>query len=171
MTDIGPRNRMAALSDGQADASRADEPGAISTSISVGHSRAARCRAGRMGGREEVGSRAGGVKRSRRAGSARLSPCRLRCSTPGRVDQELLAGGALVVDGDRVELQRLGQRDLLGIAAGEGGLQFGGDALPAALARRAGPIFCRNGVSSQPPMPQAMPKLRLNSVGPVSRPP
>ena len=35
----------------------------------------------------------------------------------------------------------------------------------------AAPIFIRNGNSSQPPIPQAMPKLRLNSVGRVSSPP
>jgi hydrogenase/urease accessory protein HupE len=35
----------------------------------------------------------------------------------------------------------------------------------------SGPIFCRNGNSSHPPMPQAKPKLRTISVGPVSSPP
>ncbi len=33
------------------------------------------------------------------------------------------------------------------------------------------PSFIRNGVSSQPPMPHAMPKFRWNSVGLRSRPP
>ncbi len=33
----------------------------------------------------------------------------------------------------------------------------------------AGPIFCRKGVSSQPPTPQVRPKARVSSVGRVSR--
>lgn len=35
----------------------------------------------------------------------------------------------------------------------------------------SGPTFCMNGVSSHPPMLQAMPKLRTNSVGLGSSPP
>src|SRR3982751_2880750 len=49
-----------------------------------------------------------------------------------RVDQEFLAGGALVVDRDVGELQRLLQRHHLRVVAGEGGLEFGCHALAQA---------------------------------------
>src|SRR3954462_3887739 len=50
-----------------------------------------------------------------------------------RIDQEFLAGGALVVDRDVGELQRLLQRYHLRVVAGKGGLEFGGHPLaPAA---------------------------------------
>src|SRR3954471_335569 len=49
-----------------------------------------------------------------------------------RVDQEFLAGGALVVDRDVGELQRLLQRHHLRVVAGKGGLEFGGDTLAQA---------------------------------------
>src|SRR4051794_16550686 len=50
-------------------------------------------------------------------------------STLAGIDQEFLAGGALVVDVDIGEIERLLQRHHLGVVAGEGGLEFGGDAL------------------------------------------
>src|SRR3954447_19683452 len=45
-----------------------------------------------------------------------------------RIDQKLLAGGALAVDGDVVELQRFLQRHHFGVVAGEGRLEFGAHA-------------------------------------------
>src|SRR5438045_2019505 len=50
-------------------------------------------------------------------------------SALARVDEEFLAGGALVVDRDVGELQRLLQRHHLRVMAGKGGLEFGSDAL------------------------------------------
>ena len=40
-----------------------------------------------------------------------------------RIDQELLAGGALGVGGEVLEVERLRQRDGPGVVAGEGRLQ------------------------------------------------
>src|SRR4030095_3902118 len=52
-----------------------------------------------------------------------------------RVDEVFLAGGALAVAEDHVALERLGQRDLAAVVAGEGGLQFAGHALLERLRR------------------------------------
>src|SRR5262249_53840970 len=49
-----------------------------------------------------------------------------------RIDQELLAGRSLVVDGDVGGIEYLLQRHHLGVVAGEGGLQFGSHALAQA---------------------------------------
>src|SRR5262245_31289487 len=49
-----------------------------------------------------------------------------------RIDQEFLAGRALVVDGDVGGIERLRQRRHLGVMAGEGGLEFRGYALAQA---------------------------------------
>src|SRR5262245_13168423 len=49
------------------------------------------------------------------------------------VDEVLLAGGLLAVDADLVGRQRLGERDRLGVVAGERGLDLGGDPLPQLL--------------------------------------
>src|SRR5215510_6669411 len=49
-----------------------------------------------------------------------------------RIDQEFLAGRALVVDGDVGGIERLRQRHHLGVMAGEGGLEFRGHALAQA---------------------------------------
>src|SRR4030088_3488374 len=65
-----------------------------------------------------------GERKSARRGNFRSS------RTLVRVDEEFLAGGALVVDGDVGELQRLLQRYHLGVMAGKGGLEFGDDARP-----------------------------------------
>src|SRR5918996_5792775 len=46
-----------------------------------------------------------------------------------RIDQEFLASGALVVDGDVGKLQRLLQRHYLRVVAGKRGLELGRDAL------------------------------------------
>src|SRR5438876_1063243 len=46
-----------------------------------------------------------------------------------RVDQVLLARGLAVDGGERGGLQRLGEAELGGVVAGEGGLQLVGDAL------------------------------------------
>src|SRR4029453_9561477 len=50
-----------------------------------------------------------------------------------RVDQILLAGGLLAVDGDLVDLERFGERDLLRVGARERGLDLGCDPLPQLL--------------------------------------
>src|SRR5215471_1512051 len=50
-----------------------------------------------------------------------------------RVDQEFLAGGALGIEREVGEIERLRQRHDLGVVAGEGGLEFAGNALAQLL--------------------------------------
>src|SRR6202161_1092048 len=63
------------------------------------------------------------------AGARRPPARRLRPWPPaappsgGRGDQELLPGGLAAVDGNRLGLQRPGQRHLIGVLAGEGGAE------------------------------------------------
>src|SRR3990167_9531241 len=55
-----------------------------------------------------------------------------------RVDQVLLSSCTPIIGGDYFGVESLGQRHLMRVVAGEGGLQFGGDPLPPFLGRLRG---------------------------------
>src|SRR5215475_9164487 len=89
--------------------------------------------------REEVQERCLRRGHRRGCGAAREGQRAIRCPPErlarafARIDQILGGGGLLAVDADLVEGQCLGEGDLLGIRAGEGGLDLGGDALAELL--------------------------------------
>src|SRR5262249_57801754 len=67
------------------------------------------------------------------SGDSSGSEYRASASSLVRVDQVLLAGGLLAVDGDLVDLERLGERDLLRVGARERGLDLRRDPLAQPL--------------------------------------
>ena len=91
-----------------------------------------------------------------RARPARSSsaPSSCRCSAPARIDEPLLARGALLVGPQRLRPERLGQGERLREAAGERRAQL---ARPRRRAIPLGPRRCRNHVSRKPPTAQPIP--------------
>ena len=83
-------------------------------------------------------------------------------------NQILLPRRRLAIGRNRGGLQRLGQRDLLRVAAGEGGFQLVHHALLQAL-HVGGADFLQEWRQQPAATPQAMPTLRAISVGLRSR--